>query len=311
MADSLKLNPATILSQYSNLGFCAINFLYGKHYFELYRSFFQLGFMQYSLYFDDWKSPEPMDYGYTPDMYDLILNGESCLHYKSPHVFEDTPMREIHITGGLEDYLKRLNSKKRSEFRRCNTAVASSMPIIASDAMRRIRDDICEKHYEELASKGVSGWFDGSHNTRLASVYLVSYLQQEKGLMEDRTARSFLLPIFDRDTEDLICYTHCVSSMDDRVLYCLVDTNRSDKYSAKAVTVANIEWACANGYDYVDIDNHIYQEGLFELLDPSSIAKIAYKNMFFTGVPTRKTYFSSAEALETFKAKRDAAIQAR
>lgn len=310
MTNKLKLSPTTILSQYSNVGFCGINFLYGHHYFELYRSFFQLGFMQYSLYFDDWKSPDPMDYGYTPDMYDLLLNGETCLHYKSPHVFEDTPMKEVHVTGGLEEYLKRLNSKKRSEFRRCSTAVAYD-PIKNKDTMRGILDKVCEDHYAELASKEVSGWFDGSHNTRLASAYLVGYINQENGVMEDRSATSFLLPVFDKTTGDLLCYTHCVSSMNDRVLYCLVDTNRSDSYSAKAVTVANIEWACANGYDYVDIDNHIYQEGLFELLDPSSIAKIAYKNMFFTGIPTRKTYFSSASALETFVSKRDDAIQSR
>lgn len=308
MSQAPKLSPASILSQYNCMGYSAINFLYGKHYYELYRSMFQLGFMQYSLYFDDWQPPIPMDFGYAPDQYELLLDGPICVQFKSPHVFTDTPMRLIHVQGGLGKYLSRLNSKKRSEFRRCFTA-SSSQPIKNAYVMDKIFNEVCEQHYAELSTKNPAQVFDGSHNTRLASAYMVQYVALNDKCLQDRTANAFLLPIHDKETNELLCYTHCVASLDNRVLYCLLDSHRSDNYNAKSATIANIEWASENGFHYVDIDNHIYQPGLFELADQSSVSKLSYKNMFFTGTVVRDTYFSTQEALDTFKTKLSVAIQ--
>ena len=309
MTNKIKLNPASILSQYSALGFSGINFLFGHHYAELHRNFFQLGFMQYSLFFDDWMPPTPMDFGYSPDAYDYLIHGETANQFTSPHVFEDNPMRIIKTVGGYEAYLARLNSKKRSEFKKCNTLTALPQPIRNPEFLMKCLEEVSQLHYEDLRSKTPDQWFDGSFNTRLASLYLVNYIAQNRKCMEDRSANAFILPVYDPKTDELICYTHCVSSMDDKVLYCLVDTHRADSYSAKAVTAANIAWACNNGYDYVDIDNHVYQAGLFELADQSSASKLAYKNIFFTGSYERKTYFSSQAALDSFKKLLNDAIQ--
>ena len=308
MTQALKLNPTSILSQYNCMGYSAINFLYGKHYRELYRNMFQLGFMQYSLYFDDWQPPTPLDFGYSPDQYELLLDGDVSIEFKSPYVFTDTPMRLIHVQGGLGKYLSRLNSKKRSEFRRCFTA-SSSQPIKNSYVMEKIFNEVCDQHYSDLSSKTPEQFFDGSYNTRLLGAYMVQYVFNNPKCLQDRTATAFLLPIYDKETDELLCYTHCIASFSNRVLYCLMDSHRSDNYHAKSATIANIEWASEQGFHYVDIDNHIYQDGLFELTDQSSISKLSYKNLFFTGTVTRETYFSSQEALDNFKTELADAIQ--
>lgn len=298
------VSPYDIISQITPMGNMDLNVIMGNYYVEDNHCLTRAGYNAHCLFFSKWKKPGPLDFIYQPDGYDYLLNGKDAIE------FSDGPeelVGEFHIIetkGGLDAYLSRLKSKKRSEFKKLQgranvgkyvTAICGDTENPISELIDSYLMNTLNEYYEKEAGKSIDDWFGAGFNTNKSPILLMLYAGHYAVDMIRKGMTRILLPIVDEKGEN-ICVTMCLADHHGKVLYALSDETKVEgKYSAKEVTVANIEWACANGYEYVDIDNGFVSE--HTVADPSDLVRVAYKNLFWTGVASVPRYFSSERAM--------------
>lgn len=292
--------PFEINSQVTPMGCTDLNYLLGNYYIEVNRSLLRAGYNSYSLFFSKWEKPGPLDFAYSPDAYDYLLNGERALEFKSPHVMMVSNFNLIETTGGLDTYLSRLKSKKRSEFKKLQGRATVTDVVYDSDLIDSLMIQGLNEYYDAERMKREDDWFGWGFQTNKAPINLMLYAghyAEPDGMLRHGLKR-LLLNVYNSDGE-YVCRTLCFSDHKDKVLYALSDELKNkDLYSAKEVTIANIEWACNNGYSYVEIDNGIVTEE--SVADPSALIRVSYKNLFYTGLGSIPRFFSTQSAFETF-----------
>lgn len=293
--------PYEIISQTAPMGSMELNYLIGNYYVEVNRNLLRAGYNSYGLYFSKWEKPGPLDFAYQPDAYDFLLNGHAALEYTSPNVMEVALFNLIETKGGLDMYLSRLKSKKRSEFKKLQgRSRVTAVTYDEGNDIDSLMVKALEEYYEAERNKSEDEWFGWGFQTNKAPLNLMIYAgnyANHDGILRYGLKR-LLLEVRNSEGE-YVCQTICFSDHNDKVLYALSDELKNkDLYSAKEVTIANIEWACENGYSYVEIDNGIVSEET--VADPSALVRVSYKNMFYTGVGKIPRYFSSEGALKRF-----------
>lgn len=293
--------PFEIISQVTPLGSMDLNYVSGSYYVEVGRSMMRAGYNTYGLYFSEWQKPGPLDFGYSPDSYAQLLDPNSPLEFESMYFDRSVCFHLIETAGGLDAYMSRLKSKKRSEFKKLLGNATVVRVIDSPEILNTLMVRALNGYLDSEKEKSVGDWFEHGFMTNKAPInlmlYVGNYVEQCEGIRVNRM-HPFLLEVHNADGQ-YVCQTLCLSDHDGKVLYALSDELKDhDLYRAKDVTIANIEWACANGYHYVDIDNGFENEDT--VADPSALVRIAYKKLFYTGTGERVTYFSSEEAYNNF-----------
>lgn len=297
--------PFEIISQVTPLGYMELNYVSGNYYVEVARSMLRAGYNRYGLFFSEWQKPGPLDFGYSPDSYGYLLNGDSAsVEFRSQYVDVVDGFHLIETTGGLDAYMSRLKSKKRSEFKKLLGNSNVVRVIDSLEILNTLLVSALDGYLEAEKSKDVESWFSNGFMTNKAPInlmlYVANYVEPGTGIRVN-TMHPFMLEVHNSDG-DYVCQTLCLSDHNGKVLYALSDELKDPNlYRAKDVTVANIEWACANGYSYVDIDNGFVSEDTVS--DPSDLVRVAYKNLFYTGVGSQITFFSSEDAHHNFVAE--------
>lgn len=302
------LGPFEINSQVYPMGDAPMNFLVGCYYVEGNRYLKRAGYLDYALFYSDWRTPGPLDYKYQPDAYKFLIEGIEAVEHTTPYMAIESCFRLIETKGGFDAYLSRLKSKRRSELKKINTLTIDTSSILSDGDLVNTGIDVYlesrfNHHVAVDENKTIDDWFGHGFTTTKAPLLLLLYvgkqIQLGRNLLGSSTLKRVLLPVHDAEGRH-VCNTLCISMHNDKFLYAVCDENKSEDYSAKAVTIANIQWAAENGYEYVDIDNGILSEDTVS--DDTVMGRVAYKSIFFTGYAEIPCYFndenSKANAIE-------------